>query len=340
MKKQIPAIYSLIAILIALSFMITACGGGAATATPAATAHDAEHEELEFAAVSLASGEKLKVVATTNIIADVIERVGGDRVDLTALVPQGADPHTFEPTPRDVAAVSAAHVVFANGAGLEEFLGSLLESAGATEHTVYLAHGIELYETEHDEEGDVEEGEEEHAHEEGDPHLWTDPNNVMVWVDTIQAALEMLDPEHAAVYEANAEAYTAELETLDAWIRDQVAQIPPERRRMVTDHQLFAYFTEAYGFEQVGAVIPAYSTMAEPSAKELAALEDAIRELDVRAVFVGSTVNSSLAQRVAEDTGTRLVPLYTGSLSEQGGPADTYIDYMRYNVQAIVDALK
>jgi ABC-type Zn uptake system ZnuABC Zn-binding protein ZnuA len=127
---------------------------------------------------------------------------------------------------------------------------------------------------------------------------------------------------------------------LDAWIREQVAHITEENRKLVTDHALFVYFSEEYGFQQVGALIPGYSTMAAPTAQDLAAIEDAINELDVKAIFVGNTVNSALAERVAADTGTQLIFVYTGSLTESDGEAPTYIEYMRYNTQAFIDALK
>ncbi|HIE57944.1 MAG TPA: zinc ABC transporter substrate-binding protein, partial [Anaerolineales bacterium] len=127
---------------------------------------------------------------------------------------------------------------------------------------------------------------------------------------------------------------------LDTWIRQQVANIPPENRKLVTDHVLFGYFADEYGFKQIGALIPGYSTLAEPSAQELAAIEDAIREYNVPAVFVGNTVNPALGGQVAEDTGIKLVTIYTGSLSDENGDAPTYLDYIRYNVTAFVNALK
>jgi ABC-type Zn uptake system ZnuABC Zn-binding protein ZnuA len=181
---------------------------------------------------------------------------------------------------------------------------------------------------------------EEHDHEGFDPHTWLDPNNVMVWVHNIEHELSEADPENTQAYAANAEAYEAELETLDAWIREQVAQIPEENRKLVTDHTLFTYFADEYGFEQVGTLIPGYNTLAEPTAQELAAIEDAIKDLNVKAVFVGNTVNPALGERVTADTGTQLVFVYTGSLSETDGEIPTYLDYMRYNTTAFVDALK
>lgn len=306
--------------LLILTLLASACAP-ASTQTPAPT------------------GAALNVVATTSIVADVVRQVGGEHVAVTSLLPLGSDPHAYEPAPQDVARISQADLLFANGAGLEEFLAALIENAGAAERVVEVSTGIELLEFEgHAEEEEHEEEEEEH--EEGDPHTWVDPNNVKVWVENIRAALAERDPANAAAYQANADRYLAELDALDAWVRQQVDQIPAEKRKIVTDHLVFGYFAERYGFEQVGAIISGYSTMAAPSALEVAAIEDAIRELGVPAVFVGQTVNPSIAQRVAEDTGTRLVLLYHGSLSEPGGPAATYLDFIRYNVTAIVEALK
>jgi manganese/iron transport system substrate-binding protein len=156
----------------------------------------------------------------------------------------------------------------------------------------------------------------------------------------IELVLIQMDPLNQAIYEANAQAYITQLEELDEWIRDQVEVVPAANRKIVTDHLLLGYFAERYGFEQVGAVVPGYSSMSEPSAQEMAALEDMIRDLDVKAIFVGKNVNPQVSQRVAEDTGVRLVYFYTDSLSEIDGPASNYIDYIRYNVHAITEALK
>jgi ABC-type Zn uptake system ZnuABC Zn-binding protein ZnuA len=257
------------------------------------------------------------------------------------LLPPGTDPHTFQPVPQDVAAVSDAHVVFANGVGLERFLEPLLESAGEGAALVPVSHGVDLIRFE----GGGAEAEEHGGPAEDptagfDPHTWFDPNNVIVWVRNIERALGSLDPGNAARYRANADAYESELDVLDDWIAQQIAQVPEPDRLLVTDHATFGYFARRYGFEQVGTLLPGYSTLSQPSAQELAELEEAIDALDVRAVFVGLTVSPELAERVANDTGTQLVFLYTGSLSEPGGPADDYISFMRYNVSAIVQALR
>lgn len=287
----------------------------------------------ELSAAPLKDGDKLRAVATTNIVADVVANVGGNKIELTGLLPAGADPHTYEPTPRDLRAMADAHVIFANGVGLEAFLDEMLENAGSDAPVIPVSHGVELLELD-----PLEDGGEEHQG--ADPHTWFDPNNVVIWVHNIEHALSELDPANVEVYEADAQAYVEKLEALDAWIREQVAQIPEENRKLVTDHRVFGYFADEYGFEQVGAVIKAYSTIAEPSARELAELEDDIRKYDVPAVFAGTTVNPRVAERIAQDTGITLVPLYTGSLSEPSGEAATYIDFMRYDVNAIVAALK
>ncbi len=291
---------------------------------------------------SSSSKGNLKIVATTTIVGDVVAQVGGDLIDLSILLPVGTDPHGFDPTPQDIAKVAEADIVFASGAGLEEFLDNLIESAGAADRVIHLSEGVDflMFEgEEHEDEGEDHDGE-EHQHEGIDPHTWTNPNNVMVWVHNIEHKLGEADPGNVEVYAANAAAYLDELQALEAWIREQVAQVPVENRKLVTDHAVFGYFTDEYGFEQVGALVPGYSTLAEPSAQELAAIEDSIRELDVKAVFVGNTVNPALAERVAADTGTQLVFIYSGSLSESGGDADSYLAYMRYNTTAFVDALK
>jgi ABC-type Zn uptake system ZnuABC Zn-binding protein ZnuA len=284
--------------------------------------------------VSLAPGEKLRVLATTSIVADVVAAVGGSRVDVSALIPAGVDPHAFEPTPQDVQRVAEAQVVLENGLGLETFLGSLMKSAGTGVPVVSVSSGIEPLPA-----GSNLAEASNAAHAEWDPHVWLDPQNVILWTQAIEGALSALDPQGAGTYAANAETYRAQLQALDAEIAAEVAAIPQAQRQLVSDHEEFAYFARRYGFQIVGTVIPAPSAAAEPSARELAALEDAIRSTGVRAVFVSSVVSPALARQVAEDTGVRLVTLYTHSLSDPSGPAPTYLALMRLNARLIAQAL-
>ncbi len=281
---------------------------------------------------------KLKVVATTTIVGDVVHQIGGDDIELKVLLPVGADPHSFAPSPQDLLTVHDAALIFANGAGLEEFLQPMLENAGGQGEVVALSDHLALLkganeETEAHATGDPH-------HHDYDPHTWTSPRNVMAWVPLIEEALSRHDPAHAEAYRTRAQAYHAELEALDQWVTEQIQQIPPERRVLVTDHLAFGYLAEHYGLRQIGAAVSSFSTLAEPDAQELAALEDAIRAHNVPAIFVGNTVNPALAERIAQDTGIKLVQLYTGSLTDAAGPAPTYVAYVRYNVTAIVEALR
>lgn len=303
--KQKPIL--IILVIVALSLSISACETRPGTPTT----------------------DNITVVATTSILADVVGRVGGDLIEVTPLVPAGANEHEYQPSPQDIAAVTDADLVFEVGLGLEEFMETIIENAGTRVKPVIVSDGVLARE--------FSGGGDEHYS--ADPHVWMDPANVIIWTQNIAAALSAYDPVHREIYEANSVAYIAELEALDAWISAEVTKIPPENRQLVTDHMLFGYFAEKYGFSLVGAIIPSYSSSAEPSAKELAELEEAIREYNVKAILVGNTVNPSLARRISEDTGTLLVEFYTGSLSEPDGPASTYIEYMRYNVNAIVSAL-
>lgn len=289
----------------------------------------------DLRAVDLGEAEQLRVVATTNIVADVIKNVAGETLELVTLIPAGADPHTFQPSPGDLRAMTNAHVIFINGAGLEEFLFQTFSQIADTVPIVSLSEGLKLRQF-HDD----AESEEAHEHPVGDdPHVWFDPFNVMVWAEHTAQALGRLDAGRQNLYQENARWYIEQLEALNHWIEDMVAGVPQESRELITDHLVFGYFADRYGFEMIGAIVPAYSTAAEPSAQELAELNDAIRTTQVSAVFISMQGDTRLAELVAEDTGVDLVSLYTGSLGETGGPADTYLAFMQYDVTAIVQSL-
>lgn len=319
-------------------------------------------------ALEPAGDRRVRVVATTTIVGNLVASVGQQRIELDLLMPPGVDPHAFQLTPRDLANLSEADVLFVNGLGLEQPFLDDLALGELSPPIVSLSEGIQPrrlgdtepehaeYSGEHEgeepekhegEEPEEHEGEEhqaeehdEHDHAGIDPHVWFDPTQVIVWVQNLEQALTALDPQGAALYQRNAADLVAELEQLDRWIESQIASLPADNRKIVTDHDALGYFADRYGLEIVGAVIPAYSTLAEPSARQLAELEDTISALGVRAVFVGFGVNPALAARVARDLGVQLVPIYDGSLSEPGGPASSYLDFMRYNVNAIVEALR
>ena len=286
---------------------ISACGGG----TPAAP------------------DSRLKVLATTSIVGDVVNQVGAGYINLTVLMPVGTDPHDYQPRPQDAAAVANARLIISNGAGLETFLQPLLDSTASTATHLEVSQGITLLPLPGSTLASA-----------GDPHTWMDPNNVVIWTQNIATALSSTDPAHAADYQANAKTYTAALQDLDAWIRTQVAQIPPQNRLLLSDHAVLGYFAQQYGFTLEGTLTGSFSSDAAPSAQELAALENTIRQTGVKAIFVSEAVNQSLADQVAADTGIKAVWIYHATLTAPGGPAPSYLDFMRYNVNAIVNALK
>jgi len=290
----------------------------------------------------------VNVVATTTIVADVVRAVAGEDVNLVTLLPADTDPHAFQPTPNDVVLLSKADVVFLSGANLEADLADILSATGGL--IVDLSTRVALRESasrendygasEHDgEASDHDPGDEKQSHGEYDPHVWFDPTNVMIWTSAIERTLAELDPENAVGYSRRATTYRRALANLDLWIWDQVSRIPNERRNLVADHLSFGYLAARYGLRQVGTIFPGASTLSEPSARELAELIDTVKDLGVPAIFVGATVSPALAETVATDTGTKMVVLYTGALSDSTGPAATYIEFMRFNTESIVGAL-
>jgi ABC-type Zn uptake system ZnuABC Zn-binding protein ZnuA len=264
------------------------------------------------------------VLTSTTFLADITRNVAGDRLTVDSLLPAGTDPHSYQPVARDATRVTDSRVLIIHGASYESFLDPLLESVGDPKHVIDVSTGLRLLS---DEQGT-------------DPHVWLDPNNVIVYVDTIREGLAQVDPEGAELYQANASAYIDQLTELDAWINGQVAQIEPQRRVLVTNHEAFGYFAQRYGFTVVGAVIPSFSAESAPSAQQMAELIEQIRLYKAPAIFLDASDNPDLARQIAAETGVKVVAdLHLESLTE-GGPATTYIDMMRDNVAKIVLALR
>ena len=267
------------------------------------------------------------VLTSTTFLADITRNLAGDRLVVESLLPYGEDPHSYQPKPQDVAMIAQSKVLVINGAGYEHFIESLLENAGGGREIIEASMGIIPLED---------------AQAEGgvDPHMWLDPNLVMIYVENIQEGLTRFDPEGEAVYRTNADAYLIQLSELDRWMTKQTQQLPEDRRFLVTNHETLGYFAERYGFEVVGSVIPSFSGNAAPSARQMTGLVDQIEALGVPAVFLDAADNDHLARQIAEETGARVESdLHFESLTE-GAPAATYIDMMKHNVMTIVDALK
>ena len=276
-----------------------------------------------------------RVMASEPFLADIAREVAGDRFAVQALLPTGTDPHTWEPAPRDAAAVASADLFIVNGAGLEGFLAALLEGLGSEgPRVVEACAGLVPRVPREGEHADTAD-----AHE-TDPHFWLDPLSVVRYAENIRDALTELDPAGADAFRANAAAYAERLRDLDRWIAGEVSRIPPERRLLVTSHESLGYFADRYGFRVVGTVIPGVSTGSSPSAKELAALAALLERTGAPAVFVEEGTDPRLARQLAAEAGVRLVTgLRTHALTEPDGPAPTYLAMMRGDVRTIVDAL-
>jgi len=284
-------------------------------------------------ASSRSSGGKLNVVAVETFLADIAQNVAGDRFTVRSLLPPGADPHAFEPAPRDVADVASADMLIVNGGGLEGTLLTTLQNAGGGVKVVDASAGLVTR--------TPQPGEPQLGPGQSDPHFWLDPILAKTYVANIRDAFVKADPAGAAAYRANAAAYDARLTALDAWIKAQVAAIPPQDRKLVTNHASAGYFADRYGFRVIGTVIPGFGTNETPTAQELAALTAAIRSSGARAIFVEKDENPQLARQIAAETGVKAVTgILDHSLTAAGGPAPTYIAMMKYDTGLIVGALK
>ncbi len=282
----------------------------------------------------------LSVLASTSFLADIAQNVAGDRGVVESLLPLGADPHAYQAAPTDVAKIAESNVLILNGVEYEHFIESLLENAGGERLIIEATAGLTPHAMEEHDGEEHTEGEEEHEHEAGDPHMWLDPNLVITYVENIRDGLSEADPEGAETYKANAEAYIAQLQELDTFIKEQVNSVPAERRLLVTNHEALGYFAERYGFEIVDTILPSFSSEASASAQEIAAAVDAVKNSGAPAIFLGEVENADLANQIASETGVKVVnTLYLESLTD-GNPAATYIDMMKHNVTEIVSALK
>lgn len=272
---------------------------------------------------------RLRVVATTPIVADWASIVGGRAVEVTSLLTPVTDPHEFEPGPRAADAVSRARVVLASGAGFDGWITGLRESAGGESTLVTVAPAAGLRPTS----GAGEGGD--------DPHFWHDPRLAVRAVRAIERALAAADPGHARGYEARAAAYRARLLRLDADLGGRFAAVPPADRKLVTDHDAFGYLAARYGLRIVGTAIPSTSTAADASAGSTARLIDAIRRERVRVLFSESSVDPKLIRRIAAATGARVeTGLYGDTLGRPGSGAATYLAMMRWNARLILAGLR
>ena len=270
------------------------------------------------------------IVVTTNILGDITRQVVGDQARVTVLMPAGADPHSFGISSRQASEMSRADLVIANGLGLEEGVASAVASAREDGAPVLeVGPGVDPVPVTDDE--DIP-----------DPHFWTDPDRVLRAVDLVtDAVAENVDGLDRAKLDRTREAYRAQVSGLAEEMRSAFATIPAERRRLVTNHHVFGYLAQRFGFEVIGAVIPGGTTLASPSASDLADLAAAVRTAGVPTIFADSSQPDRLARVLVEQarTDVDVVPLFTESLTPPGGGASTYLEMMRANTERITTGL-
>ena len=332
--------YPILTVVICLIAAVAGCSRSGTEEQYHAT--DSAESILSVDAVALEAGEKLSVVASTSIIGDVVVNIGGDRIELHVLVGVGQDPHSYEPRPSDLAYVERADLVFINGFGLEEGLIRTIENtAGGAMVPVSLGIDPITSDFAHQEQND---GDGSHEHGSVDPHVWFDPTNVMVWVDNIEHVLSEADPVNRDYYRERSQAYRKRLVALDQSMRSRFASLPESHKKLVSDHRVFGHFADEYGFESVGAILPGATTSGETSARQTADLVETLRRENVMTLFVGSTAGrglGKLAEALAGELGpeVKIVDILTGSLTEEGIPGNTYIDYMEYNAAQVMKGL-
>lgn len=314
------------------------------------------------------TGEGLNIVATTTQMGDVTREIAGDAASVTQLMEPGTSAHGFDPTPASLQALAGADAVVMNGAGLEEWLAPVLESSGFSGVLIDASEDVHLsgsHDHDHDHDGeeghdheseeghDHTEGEDhtdevghdedhDHEHGEGDPHLWTDPANVVVMAQTIGAELAELDAEQADTYETNTAAYVEQLEALQQWMGEAFESVPAEDRLLVTTHDSFHYLAEAYDIEVIGSLLPSFDDNAEVSAAAIDRLVEDIKASGAQAIFSDAQLPDDLANTIASETDVTVYSgeesLYTDSLGAEGTGGETYIGSQVHNIQLMVEA--
>jgi zinc/manganese transport system substrate-binding protein len=282
---------------------------------------------LALAAAPASAQDKVRVVATFSILADLVKNVAGDRVEVAALVRPNGDAHVYAPTPSDAKTLAAAQLVVVNGFGFEGWIDRLVKASGTKAAMVIATTGVKARRSTDD-----------HGHGGSDPHAWQSVANAATYVANIRDALSKADPAGKAAYEANAKAYLARLDALDREVRAEISKIPVDRRRIITTHDAFGYFKDAYGIDFIAP--QGVSTEAEPSARDVARIITQIRKQKIPAVFLENVTDPRLLKRISEESGARIGgTLYSDALTDDKGPAATYIDMMRHNVRQLTTAL-
>jgi manganese/iron transport system substrate-binding protein len=272
---------------------------------------------------------KPKVVSTSTIIANLVEEVGGEYIEHKGIIKTGADPHVYEPVPQDTIALEQADLIFYNGYNLEPNLIKLIQATGIQGNKIALGEKIPPLEYE------------SKGQKEPDPHVWGSAENGIIMVKEIRDQLIKINPDNTEEITQNAEELINKLTSLHTWIQEQITTIPEEKRKLVTTHDAFQYYTKAYGLEIIGTLI-GISTEEQPSAQTVKQLADTIKASGVSTIFAETTINPVLITTVAEEAGVKLAEnkLYSDSLGAKGSEADSYIKMLQFNTKTIVNALR
>jgi len=271
--------------------------------------------------------DKVRVVATFSILADLARSVGGDAVEVASLVAPNGDAHAYAPSPADAKRLADAKLILVNGLGFEGWIDRLVKASGSKAQVTVATKGIKPRQMKDDD-----------GHDHTDPHAWQSVANAKIYVANIRDALATVDPARKATYEANATAYLARLDALDQEIKTAIAAIPAARRKIITTHDAFGYFAAAYGLQMIAP--QGVSTEAEVSARDVAKIIRQIKAQKIPAVFLENVADPRLMQRIAEESGAKIGgKLYSDALSDAKGPAPTYIDMMRSNLKEFSAAL-
>ncbi|MEM9628784.1 MAG: zinc ABC transporter substrate-binding protein [Pseudomonadota bacterium] len=264
----------------------------------------------------------MRIVASFSILGDMVEEVVGDLAEVTTIVGPDADAHVYQPSVADARAVAEADVIFVNGLGFETWSDTLIAEAGTEAEAHVATDGITPV---------LVEGE-------TDPHAWNSLINGMIYVQNIADAMSEAAPEHADTFAANAASYIAELEALDADTRASLAELPADKRTVVTAHDAFGYLADAYDMTFLAPV--GIDTEGEPSARDLATLIAQLKETGVAALFVENITSPALVQQISDETGIDIGGrLFSDALSERGGPATSYLAMFQHNLRALLNAL-
>ena len=275
----------------------------------------------------LAQAKPIEAVASFTVIADMVQNVGGDHVHVTSLIGPNGDPHAYEPTPNDAQALKRANLVFVSGLHLEGWLDRLIKASGYQGQPVVLSNGIKTRSMEED------------GKRITDPHAWNSAANGVVYVRNIISALQKADPANASDYQAKGEQYIQQLEQLDAYARAQVQAIPSDKRKVLTSHDAFGYFGDAYGVTFLSPL--GFSTETEASAADVGKLIKQIKQEHVSTYFFENSSDPRLVKQIADASGAQPGgELYVESLSPADGPAPTYAQMFRYNIDKLTAAMK